>query len=215
MKLATEEQLEAHAAASRRGALEGTLVSGAVALAGSYWANRRFPAYNRLPFSLKVLGGILLAAPCLAIQAERRGLEYDKSQWEGEGSRILDHKEVSAAKRWDLMTTNQKVTEWAFRHQYSLIVGGWAGGLAVAGGIISRNKFQTYPQKIVQARMWAQGLTIGLLLVAGALTQQRRNVLSNESHRDHSWRDVIEQQERDRELEQAALKVPAGAAVAA
>ena len=77
----TPEQLKEHDAASRRGVIEGTLASGAVALAGSYWAQRRFPAYQRLPLSLKALGVIVVVVPCLSIQGERRGLEYDRSQW--------------------------------------------------------------------------------------------------------------------------------------
>ena len=197
MKFVTQEQLDAHSAASRRGALEGTAASGVVALGLSYWANGRYPAYRRLPVALKVLGGIILVAPALAIQAERRGLEYDRSQWEGETVRILDHKEVSAMQRWDSMTPGEKIGDWSFRHQYSLIFGGWAGSLAVAGLAISRNKYQTYPQKIVQARMWAQGLTIGLLIVAGALSAKRRAATVAEDSLDHSWKDVIDQRERD------------------
>ncbi|KAG2013252.1 hypothetical protein CC2G_010183 [Coprinopsis cinerea AmutBmut pab1-1] len=199
MKLVTQEQFDAHAAASRKGATEGGIASGIVALAGSYWAHKRYPAYRKLPFSLKALGAVIIVAPCIAIQAERRGLEYDRSQWEGEGSRILDQKEVEAAKRWDKMSFGEKLGDWSFRHQYTLILGGWAGSLALAGGIISRNKYQTYPQKIVQARMWAQGLTIGLLIVAGALTQRRRAALA-ENNLDHSWKDVLDQQERDKFL---------------
>lgn len=77
----TEEQLEGHSKAVRRGAIEGTvaglLFSGAV----SYFAHRRMPAYKTLPLSLKALGPVILIAPLLSIQAERRALEYDESQW--------------------------------------------------------------------------------------------------------------------------------------
>jgi len=206
----TPKQIQEHDAASKRGAIEGTLASGAVALAGSYWAHRNIASYRRLPISLKVLGVIIVVAPCLSIQAERRGLEYDRSQWEGAGVRFLDEKEVQQAKMWDNMTLGQKIGDWSFRHQYSLIMGGWAGSLAVAGAIISRNKYQTYPQKVVQARMWAQGLTIALLIAAGALSQTRRAAMAAEGQIDHSWQDVLAQHERERQ-EEAALE----AAVAA
>ncbi|KAH6914805.1 hypothetical protein BKA70DRAFT_1557175 [Coprinopsis sp. MPI-PUGE-AT-0042] len=197
MKLVTQEQVDAHDAASRRGALEGTAVGGVLAAGLSYFAHARYPAYRKLPLPLKTLGAVILIAPALAVQAERRGLEYDRSQWEGETVRILDHKEASALQRWDSMSLGDKIGDWSFRHQYSLIFGGWAGSLAVAGLAISRNKYQTYPQKIVQARMWAQGLTIGLLIVAGALSAQRRAAAATEGNLDHSWKDVLEQKERD------------------
>ncbi|KAF4619584.1 hypothetical protein D9613_004950 [Agrocybe pediades] len=216
MKFATEDQLKAHDEASRRGAIEGALASGSVALAGSYWAHRSYPAYRRLPLSLKALGVIIVVAPCLTIQAERRGLEYDRSQWEGEGLGVLDEKDLQAAKRWDAMSMSDKIGDWSYRHQYSLILGGWASSLAVAGAIISRNKYQTYPQKIVQARMWAQGLTIGLLIVAGALTQTRRIEDARKGVKaDHSWQDVLEQQEREKRAAERELQMRSGPSTSA
>ncbi|RXW25454.1 hypothetical protein EST38_g451 [Candolleomyces aberdarensis] len=205
MKLLTQKQIEDHNAASVRGAAEGFLAGSAVAVASALYANRHYAGYRRLPPSLKLLGGIIIVAPLIAVQGERRGLEYDRSQWEGESIRVLDEKELQAARRWDNMTLSQKIGDWSFRHQYTLIMGGWAGSLGIAAAIISRNKYQTYPQKIVQARMWAQGLTVGLLIAAGALTSSSKKEFAKEHNLDHSWRDIIEQQERDRKLEEAAL----------
>ncbi|KAJ2917455.1 hypothetical protein MD484_g2946, partial [Candolleomyces efflorescens] len=205
MKLLTQKQIDDHNTASYRGAAEGFAAGSILAGAASLYANRNYAGYRRLPPSLKVLGGIIIIAPLIAIQGERRGLEYDRSQWEGETIRVLDEKELQAARRWDNMTLREKVGDWSFRHQYTLIMGGWAGSLGIAAAIISRNKYQTYPQKIVQARMWAQGLTIGLLIAAGALTHNSKKEMAKETHLDHSWRDIIEQQERDRKLEEAAL----------
>ena len=73
-----------------------------------------------------------------------------------------------------------------------MIVGSWALSLAVAGAIVSQKRYQTVAQKvddpshfmsgklmgsllqIVQARMWAQGLTVGVVIGAGALTHTQR-----------------------------------------
>jgi len=198
----SNDQIQKHTAASRRGAIEGAVVGSSVGLATSYWAQRNLHAYQRLPLSLKALGIIIVTAPCLSIQAERRGLEYDRSQWEGAAVHVLDERELQAEKHWESLSFWDKVGDWSFRHQYSLIMGGWASSLGVAAAIISRNKYQTYPQKIVQARMWAQGLTVGLLIVAGALTHSKRELAHHEV--DHSWRDILEQQERDRK-EHAAI----------
>jgi hypothetical protein len=45
--------IEGHTAASRRGAIEGTVVGGSIALAGSYWAQKRLSAYRNLPTFFK------------------------------------------------------------------------------------------------------------------------------------------------------------------
>jgi len=200
MKQLSDKQIEEHDNASRRGAIEGVLGGGAVALAGSYWAHHYTSTYRRLPISLKVMGIILVAAPCLTIQAERRGLEYDRSQWKGDSLRVIDEKALEEVKRWNNMSMTGKLGDFAARRQYSLIIAGWATSLGVAAAIISRNKYQTFPQKIVQARMWAQGLTIGLLIVAGALTHSQRLRQAEEGQHDHSWKDLLEQQERDHRL---------------
>ncbi|THV08190.1 hypothetical protein K435DRAFT_740117 [Dendrothele bispora CBS 962.96] len=204
----TEEQLKEHSAAVRRGALEGTVVSGAVAGVGTWYAQRRWPAYRQLPLSLKVLAATIIVAPCLSIQAERRSLEYEQSQWTGESVHILTEKEQREKDRWEAMTLKEKVGDWASRHEYSIIMGSWAASLAIAGGIISRDRYQTAAQKVVQARMWAQGLTIGILIVAGALKHSQRQEAAASKYEDHSWRDVLEQQERERQEDE---KVTSGA----
>ena len=75
--------------------------------------------------------------------------------------------------------------------------------------LMSFTRYQTHAQKVVQARMWAQGLTIGLIIAAGALTQGRRIAIAKEGNQDHSWRDLIEQQERDRKEAIAAAAASA------
>ncbi|KAG6840644.1 hypothetical protein C0991_005367 [Blastosporella zonata] len=205
MKFASQEDIAGHAAASRRGAIEGGVGSGLVALGGSYYLHRRLAGYRALPLSLKALGVVIVVAPCLSIQAERRGLEFDKSKWEGEGVRFIHGRQMADDARWEELSTRDKLGDWADRHQYSLILGGWASSLAFAGAIISRDKLQTTAQKVVQARMWAQGLTIGLLIVAGALTQSKRAAAAQHPNTDHSWRDMLAHQEQEAQ-ELAELK---------
>lgn len=62
--------------------------------------------------------------------------------------RVIDEKALEEARRWDKMTMTEKIGDWAMRRQYSLIIGGWAASLGVATAIISRNKYQTFAQKV-------------------------------------------------------------------
>jgi len=81
MKIVTQEEIDGHSKATMRGAAEGVLASAAIAIPGSMVLNRRWASYRALPLSLKVLGTVLVIAPCLSIQAERRGLEFDRAHW--------------------------------------------------------------------------------------------------------------------------------------
>lgn len=127
-----------------------------------------------MPIQLKTLAAILIVLPAYAIQAERRGVEFDESTWTGVGVRELERVKTEQEKHWDSLSRTEKVKEWAMQNQYKVIVGSWAASMAVAGAIVMANRYQTMPQKIVQARMWAQGLTVGVMIGAGVLTHTQR-----------------------------------------
>lgn len=61
---------------------------------------------------------------------------------------IIEYKGLQEDQRWNRLSLGEKVKDWSLRHQYTLIMGGWAGSLGVAAAIISRNKYQTLPQKV-------------------------------------------------------------------
>ncbi|KAH9900013.1 hypothetical protein C8Q73DRAFT_681709 [Cubamyces lactineus] len=216
MKFATEEELAGHHAATVRGAIEGVLGGLAISLPASWYAQRNWAYYRALPPHLKALGVILVVGPCYAIQAERRGVEFDQSTWTGAGKAELEREERIQQARWSTLDTKAKFREWAMQNQYKIILGSWAASMAVAGTIVMRNRYQSTPQKIVQARMWAQGLTIGVLIAAGVLTQTQRQQSHDNRSVDHSWAYILEEQEKEeqenriRELARAG-KTPAPA----
>jgi hypothetical protein len=93
--------------------------------------------------------------------------------------------------------------------------------MAVAGTIIMRDRYgyapyglviyssiffrhQSTSQKVVQARMWAQGLTIGILIAAGVITHSHREDAAKHPTIDHSWRELLEAEAKEAE----SLKVP-------
>jgi len=80
-QLPDDDELIQHNKAIRRGALEGTAIGGVFALGGSYYLQRTFAAYRQMPLSLKALGVVMVVAPAITIQAERRSLEFDRGRW--------------------------------------------------------------------------------------------------------------------------------------
>ncbi|OSX60165.1 hypothetical protein POSPLADRAFT_1058341 [Postia placenta MAD-698-R-SB12] len=207
MKLATKEELEAHQAATVRGALEGTVAGLAISVPASFWLHRSWPAYRALPVHLKVMGAIFVVAPLYAIQAERRGVEFDKSTWTGAGKAELEREHEQEVSRWNRLDSKEKITDWANRNQYKIILGSWAASMAVAGALVMRNKHQTASQKIVQARMWAQGLTVGVLIAAGVLTHANRAEAATHRQVDHTWQNMVEEFQQEERIAKAKLAV--------
>lgn len=74
----TREELEAFDRATLRGSIEGIVGGLALSLPASFAAQRYWPTYRALPVPLKVLGVILITGPAMAIQTERRGVEFDE-----------------------------------------------------------------------------------------------------------------------------------------
>ena len=145
MQFATQEELEGHQRATIRGAIEGTAAGLAISLPGSYYLHRRWPYFRGLPIQLKALFCIIVTAPLYAIQAERRGVEFDESTWTGAGKRELERLEKQEENRWEQLSTDEKLKDWAIRNQYKIILGSWAAGMAVAGGLVWRNRYALYP----------------------------------------------------------------------
>jgi len=214
MKLATPEELAEHHKATVRGAIEGVLGGLAISLPASYYFQRTSQYYRALPPHLKALGVIMVVGPCYAIQAERRGVEYDKSTWTGAGVLELEREVAVERSRWNSLDSREKLKDWAIRNQYKIILGSWAASMGVAAAIVMRNRYQTMPQKIVQARMWAQGLTIGILIGAGVLTHsQRAEAAAHPHNTDHSWASIIEEEEEAQRQSQLRLPAPSKAPV--
>ncbi|GBE79616.1 hypothetical protein BKA93DRAFT_821322 [Sparassis latifolia] len=210
MKFATKEELEAHQAATVRGGIEGFAAGLALSLPASFYAQRTSTYYRALPIQLKALGVVLVVGPLFAIQAERRGVEFDQSTWTGAGKRELDREEAAQVSRWNTLDTRQKLYDWAMRNQYKIILGSWAASMVVAGALVYGNKYQTPAQKVVQARMWAQGLTVGVMIGAGILTHSQRAEAAKHRDVDHSWASIVsieEEEERERALAQSKLRL--------
>ncbi|KAG9048292.1 hypothetical protein FS837_000355 [Tulasnella sp. UAMH 9824] len=189
MKVITEEEASAHQREVLKGGAEGLTYGLATSLPLSYLAHRRWPYYRSLPPSLKALGVVFVAAPWCVIQAERRAMQFEDEQRRKRVGYIdPNFEEEKAEVLREKMSATDRAVDWAKRHPFSIVGGSWAASIAGAFGIIMRDPLQTTAQKVVQARIWAQGLTIGVLMASAVLAGRKGH--SDEPARapvDHSW----------------------------
>lgn len=66
------------------------------------------------------------------------------------------------------MTTGERVLDWARREKYKIIGFTWVASMIGSWVLVGRNPYLTGQQKIVQARVYAQGLTVGVLCATAA-----------------------------------------------
>lgn len=189
-----------------RQATKGAAV-GALAFIPTNWAlSRRFPGYRNLPLPGKAFLCLMMVVPVGTVFAEKAGEHYiAETQWRGVGWDELSREKQQAEARWAAMSTGDKIKDWTNRHQYGVIGGSWAASLGIAFGIVARNKYQTFPQKLVQARMYAQGLTVAVLMASAVLAGVNAQGKKPEQPIDHSWRDMLEQGGQLTKAERIAL----------
>lgn len=132
-----------------------------MSLPASYIVNQRWPYYRSLPPSLKAFGVVMAVVPAFVIAGETAGRRYEQNNWQVTPGFLRDQKftyfyrtvwdreranpdQVAlihrrSETRWENMTLGQKAVDFTARHQFSVIAGCWALGIAGAFGTIMRN----------------------------------------------------------------------------
>jgi hypothetical protein len=98
------------------------------------------------------------------VNADRSSREYEKArdpqrQYRDQASSDLD--EIRARE-----STFQKAKEWAKENRYPIVTASWFASMAIALGLAGRNPYLSKAQKLVQARVYAQGLTLAVLVAS-------------------------------------------------
>jgi hypothetical protein len=65
-------------------------------------------------------------------------------------------------------TTLQRAKKWAEDNRYPIIFGFWLTSMVGSFAMVNRNPYLTGSQKLVQARMYAQGSTLAVLMASFA-----------------------------------------------
>lgn len=147
-QIVTKDEQDAQQRATILGGVKGFLGGSLVAFPLSYALHKRWTYYRHLPPSLKALGVILIVVPSFVISAEHAGQAHERAQWRGAGADELEIERRKEEERWQSMGLAQKASDIAKRHEYGLILGGWAASLAISFGVVARDPYQTLPQKV-------------------------------------------------------------------
>jgi hypothetical protein len=121
--------------------------------------------------------------------------------------------------------------EWMNTNRYKIVFGSWVASMATALGLVGRNPYLTTQQKLVQARVYAQGLTVAVMIISLAFETtdsatgkgrwetvkildpndpEHKHIIEKKIHHERyagedQWRDMVEAEEqRMKEREEAA-----------
>lgn len=102
------------------------------------------------------------------IAADRASAAYD-IEHTPEKKRAVEREREREALLESNKTVFQRSKEWASENRYPLLFGFWVASMAGSWHFVNRNPYLSGSQKLVQARMYAQGGTLAALLGSFAI----------------------------------------------
>jgi hypothetical protein len=167
MKVISKEEEQEHYGVVVRGGLLGGSVGLALGLAGVMGASRRYAAFRSLtlPFrSFLVTSSGTFGA---IVVAERYSINYQRSHDQMNNYLEESHRAHEQALHAN-KTEWQRFMDWGRENRYSIVFASWLASMGIALALVGRNKYLTTSQKLVQARVYAQGLTLAVLIASAA-----------------------------------------------
>lgn len=197
MKLLTEDEVDAHWYATGAGAIKG-LAAGTLFSVGLFkLGGRRYPKFfNNLTWSIRT--AIFISPPTIAttIWAEEASNAFDREMYSNEFDENARKQKLEEYSKWAELPLSQKISGGLINHKYKIILTGWAASMYGSWVIVDRDPIMSKAQKIVQARMYAQFLTVGLLLgsVALSLYDEKAHPEHYDKREKPSWEKVLEEE---------------------
>lgn len=167
MKILTKEEEDAHYKVVVQGGITGGAAGLGLGLAGVYLASRRWAAFRNLTLPFRAFLVSSAATFAAVTVAERRSIAFGRAQNPMTGYRDESRRAFDEARRTE--PERARALDWARDNRYTIVATSWVAAVAVALALVGRNKYLTTSQKVVQARVYAQGLTLAVLLATGLL----------------------------------------------
>lgn len=165
MKVLTKEEEAAHYNAVVKGGLVGGSLGLAIGAAGVVYASRKYPSFRGLTLPFRTFLVTSTGTFGAIVQADRQGIKHQKAQ---DPRRLYrDNSQRAQEMVRDNETAYERFMNYGREHRYSIVGASWLASMAVAFALVSRAPMST-PQKLVQARVYAQGLTLAVLIVSAA-----------------------------------------------
>ncbi|KAI0190972.1 hypothetical protein EV127DRAFT_76083 [Xylaria flabelliformis] len=166
MKVISAEEEQAHYNSVLKGGFIGGTLGLSVGVLGVIGAGRRFPAVRSLTLPFRAFLVTSVGTFGAIVNAERHSNAFHLA------NNPMNFYKDQAARDAEYLrsqeTSWQRFRQWGQQNRYSIVVGAWAASLGIAFAMVSRNRFLSTSQKLVQARVYAQGLSLAVLIASAA-----------------------------------------------
>lgn len=192
-------------AATVRGAAKGAGVGFAAAAPTAYLLHRSWAPFRSLRLPVKFFFVMAASMATGAIVADKSGLAYERERYSDTGAKMMKRYSSREARQWDELSASDKALTWAKDNKFGVVAGSWVVSM---GGIFAYIQTQplSFAQKLVQARVWAQGITLASLVAMAGITQipsAGDKILQEKQDADkHSWMEYMPKEEDENKQKQ-------------
>lgn len=167
MKILTKEEEQAHYNATVKGGSIGGAVGLAIGGAAALAANARFHGFRSLTLPMKAFLVTSTGTFSAIIAADRASRNFEGARDPARRYRDQTTAELEEARKSEPIL--QRAKEWGRENRYPIVTASWVASMGIALGLVGRDPYLSRAQKLVQARVYAQGLTIAILLATALL----------------------------------------------
>lgn len=204
MKILSDEEKNAHWNAVLYEGAKGCAIGAGVAFGLVTYVKRKMPVrYSHMNTSIKTAMWAMPTITVGAFFADEGSLKFDEKVYRSD---YLDKQKREAEERYQNLATSDKVFHNLNENKYKIIVGSWAASLYGSWRLVNRDPYMTTAQKLVQARVYAQAITVVLLLSTLFLSMREAEMKKKEPAAIPEWKKYLEEHDVRTETPASAQK---------
>ncbi|KAL8689191.1 MAG: hypothetical protein Q9218_005085, partial [Villophora microphyllina] len=173
MKILTKEEEQQHYTATLKGGFGGGFAGLGLGVAGVYLASRRFPAFRQLTLPLRAFLVTSSGTFGAIVSADHFSRAYEKSKHPEQ--EFEDSAAKARAEKINQQSSYERFMTFGKENRYKIVGVSWIASMAIALTLVGRSPYLSTTQKLVQARVYAQGLTIAVLIATATFEIGDRN----------------------------------------
>ncbi|KAL8704153.1 MAG: hypothetical protein Q9201_002680 [Fulgogasparrea decipioides] len=173
MKILTKEEEQEHYRETLKGGFGGGIAGLGLGAAGVYVAAARYPAFRSLTLPLRAFLVTSSGTFGAIISADHFSRAYEKSKHPEE--QFQDSAAKARAEKISQQSAYERFMTFGKENRYKIVGVSWIASMATALTLVGRSPYLSTTQKLVQARVYAQGLTIAVLIATAVFEIGDRN----------------------------------------
>lgn len=193
MKIIDDEEKNAHWNHLLKEGAKGCLVGLGISAFLVAGVKKRYPQlYARMNMSVKAAMWVMPTIMVGAFYTDDGSVQFDEDMYQGEYKAKLRREKGEA---WARLSTPDKIFTVVNGNKYKIILGAWAGSMWGSWHLVNRDRYMTTAQKAVQARVFAQAITVALLLGTLLLSMHERKLEASQPPPVPEWKRFLEEQQ--------------------